>query len=109
MDPPVHSTSDSNNVDLTRPCETLRTIAPHLVSFTRAYSTFPHASLLPAQSTVSSLAVRRMSTTDEPTNQSPETASTDNLPDPDLKIILLGDSAVGKSKLASSHHSKPIV
>jgi GTPase SAR1 family protein len=26
-------------------------------------------------------------------------SSTDELPDPDLKIILLGDSAVGKSKL----------
>jgi len=26
-------------------------------------------------------------------------ASGDDLPDPDLKIILLGDSAVGKSKL----------
>jgi GTPase SAR1 family protein len=26
-------------------------------------------------------------------------AETDDLPDPDLKIILLGDSAVGKSKL----------
>jgi hypothetical protein len=35
---------------------------------------------------------------EEPLNVSPETSSTDNLPDPDLKIILLGDSAVGKSK-----------
>ena len=34
----------------------------------------------------------------EPLHQSPDGGSTDNLPDPDLKIILLGDSAVGKSK-----------
>jgi len=40
---------------------------------------------------------------DEPLYQSPDTSSTDNLPDPDLKIILLGDSAVGKSKSEKSH------
>mgnify|MGYP005992222369 CR=1 FL=1 len=29
----------------------------------------------------------------------PDATQTEELPDPDLKIILLGDSAVGKSKL----------
>jgi hypothetical protein len=42
----------------------------------------------------------------DPINQSPEAKMTDDLPDPDLKIILLGDSAVGKSKsaLLVPHH-----
>lgn len=39
------------------------------------------------------------STTAAPTSTEVETKATDNLKDPDLKIILLGDSAVGKSKL----------